>query len=88
MAPYLSHSAIRKLQRLEVSTLGVHQLAAGLPVTGSRDRDLLAKLLVRSPRRPGSMAIPRMTWEVALHGGRPVDRRRIAELLESVIAAN
>ena len=78
MAP-LSYFTLQKLELLEVSILGIHQLAAGVPVTEPRDRDLVAKLLAAVPRRPGSR------WETLLRSSHPEDRRRIAQLLDTAL---
>jgi hypothetical protein len=74
MAPF-SYTSLQKLKLLEVSALGIHQLAAGVPVTEQRDRDLVAKLL----------AVPRLAWETLLGAGRPEDRKRIARMVESAL---
>jgi hypothetical protein len=85
MAP-LSYPAFQKLRRLEVSQLGVHQLAAGVPVTDHRDRDLLLNVLEEASRWPGSKFLPRVGWEALLRSGRSEDRRRIAEMLDTALS--
>ena len=79
MAP-LSYVSLQKLKLLEVSALGVHQLAAGVPVTDPRDRDLVVKLLAA-----GSPTLPCDDWEKMLRSGPPENRRRIAEMVESAL---
>jgi hypothetical protein len=85
MAP-LSYPTFQKLQRLEVSLLGIHQLAAGVPVTDRRDRDLLLNVLEESSRWPGRLFLPRVGWEGMLRSGRSEDRRRIAEVLDIALS--
>jgi hypothetical protein len=84
MAP-LSYCTLQDLKHLEVSPLGIHQLAAGVPITDLRDRDLVAKLLADASGRPGSLVLPRIGWEALLRSGRSEDRRRIATLLDAAL---
>jgi len=85
MAP-LSYPTLQRLQRLEVSLLGIHQLAAGVPITDRRDRDLLLKVLEEASRWPGSLFLPRAGWEALLRSGRSEDRRHIAERLDNALS--
>jgi hypothetical protein len=80
--PNLDYPAIQSLKLLEVSTLGIHQLTIGQPVSEARDRDLLGKLLTLASQRPGSLIPPRVGWELQLRFGSPEDLRRIAALVE------
>jgi hypothetical protein len=80
--PNLSYSTVQKLKILEVSALGIHQLAVGVPVTESKDRDLLAKLLAETSPQAGSAMVPRVGWEMKLRSAALEDRRRILDLLE------
>jgi len=85
MAP-LSYPTLQRLQRLEVSLLGIHQLAAGVPVTDRRDRALLLSMLEEASRWPGRKILPRIGWDALLRSGRSEDRRRIAELLDTALS--
>jgi hypothetical protein len=83
--PLLSYCAMQKLKMLEVSALGLHQLAVGSPVTTPRDRNLLATFLAASTPPRGHLVLSRAGWETLLRSDWPDDRVRIAETLESVI---
>lgn len=80
--PNLSYSTVQKLKILEVSALGIHQLAVGVPVTEPKDRDLLAKLLAETSPQAGSLMVPRVGWEMKLRSAALEDRLRILGLLE------
>ena len=80
--PNLSYSTVQRLKILEVSPLGIHQLAVGVPVTEPKDRDLLATLLAETFPQAGSVMVPRLGWEFKLRSAALDDRRRILELLE------
>ena len=81
--PNLSYSTVQKLKVLEVSSLGIHQLAVGVQVTETRDLRLLASLLTDSSPRTGGMALPRVGWETKLRSSSLEDRRRILDLVET-----
>lgn len=80
--PNLSYSTVQKLKVLEVSALGIHQLAVGVQVTEARDLSLLATLLADSSPRTGSLVLPRVGWETKLRSVSLEDRRRILDLVE------
>ena len=77
--PTLSYSTVQKLKVLEVSTLGIHQLAVGVPVTEPRDRALLATVLADA----SPLVLPRIGWEMKLRSSSLDERRRILDLIET-----
>jgi hypothetical protein len=77
--PHLSYTTVQKLKLLEVSSLGIHQLAVGVAVTEPRDLRLLSTLLAET----GNPILPRVGWETKLRSSHLEERRRILELLET-----
>ena len=85
--PNLSYTTVQKLKLLEVSVLGIHQLAVGVAVTEPRDLSLLATLLSESSPKNGSLILPRVGWETKLRSSNLDERRRILELVETAAKA-
>lgn len=74
--PHLSYTTVQKLKLLEVSSLGIHQLAVGVAVTEAQDLRLLSTLLAESPAT-------RAVWETKLRSSNLVERHRILERVET-----